>query len=726
MTKHEKNGLRLLRNEPAHPPWLSRTLGALLVLAAQILLFTGLTGFDRALPVMAVTGGYICIFYGILTAFRKKNWFFPVALAVLLLAVLVLRREWEAGCCLFRNQLGQTLTAHRGWTLPELAAVSSNLAAGVFSGLCAAAMGLLACFLAAHAPLVPALLLPVVALAGMTLLGISGTPVWLVGVLGISLLLLAMAGGGRVSWVSWCGCILSFALLVTCLHGLDGESLSAKTRQTLHHWRYETADTLLPEGDLTGTPGETEGKSGLLVTMEQPEAMYLRGFVGAEFAENGWKAMDTAALAEDRALLYWLNTNAFPLNAQFQAAAAPLGLETQNVTVENPGACSKFCYVPFQLAGGDWLYEENLDPDTVPGFGSRKDTYQVVCGSTQALAQVLETLQTSDDPAVLAYRQAESAYRGFVCRNYLAVPEGLDGLKEQWDALARPYGGVESLTDQQARQCAVEFLEKYTGDGTFLPDWQDTDYGYATVAVLTLRYFGIPARYAEGYVITAEMAAGAMGGVAMEVDGSCAGAWAEVYQDGIGWIPMALTLGLEETAGQTPPPTPETEEPDEEPTEEPEDSPLPDGGAVVGMATTVLFTVIGLLLVLVLALLILVCRRKILRSRVEKRFAGDDPREAIGWIFGDTANLLEAMGLCRKGGSLRRLCPEAEARFGAEYAARLNQMIDWNEISLFSSRPMTGGQQADMLAFRQETLTLLRKTTKWYTRFRMKWIRCLY
>lgn len=701
-------------------------LGGLLVLTAHILLFTELSGFDRALPVMVVVGGYICILYGILTGFQKQNWFYPAVLAVLVLAALVLRREWMAGYCLFHNQLGQTLTRGTGWTLPELAVENSTLAVGVFSGLCAAVLGLLSCFLATHAPLVPALLLPVVAMAGMTLLGISGSPVWFGAVLVISLLLVVMRCAGRSPWVSGCGCILIFALLVTCLHGLDGESLSKKTRHTLHRWRYETTDTLLPEGDLTGTPPETEGKSGLLVTMEQPEELYLRGFVGVEFAENVWKTMDTAPLAEDRELLYWLNKNAFLLNAQFAAAAAPLGLENQSVTVENLGACSQFCYVPFQLSDGDRLYAENLDPDSVPGFGSRQYTCQVVSGGTGALAQVLETLQTSDEPAVLAYRKAESAYRGFVYRNYLDVPEGLDGLKEQWDALARSYGGVENLTDRQARQCAVEFLEDYTGDGTFLPDWQDTDYGYATVAVLTLRYFGIPARYAEGYVLTAEMAAGAVSGVAMEVDGSCAGAWAEVYQDGIGWIPVALTLGLEETAGQTPPPTQEPEEPDEEPTEEPEDSPLPDSGEGVATTTVALYSLLGLVLAVVLAFLILVCRRKILRSRVEKRFAGDDSREAVGWIFLDTAKLLEAMGLCRAGGSLRKLCPEAEIRFGAEYAARLDRMIDWNEKSLFSSRPMTAQQQADMLAFRQETLSLLKKTTKWYTRFRMKWLRCLY
>jgi hypothetical protein len=35
-------------------------------------------------------------------------------------------------------------------------------------------------------------------------------------------------------------------------------------------------------------------------------------------------------------------------------------------------------------------------------------------------------------------------------------------------------------------------------------------------------------------------------GETMTVDSSCAKAWVEVYQDGIGWIPMDLTSGIGE------------------------------------------------------------------------------------------------------------------------------------------------------------------------------------
>lgn len=83
-----------------------------------------------------------------------------------------------------------------------------------------------------------------------------------------------------------------------------------------------------------------------------------------------------------------------------------------------------------------------------------------------------------------------------------------------------------------------------------------TRFQYATVAVMTLRHFGIPARYAEGYVISEEMAAAAKANEPLTVDSSCARGWAEVYQDGVGWIPMELTPGLGEVPEQKPEETP--------------------------------------------------------------------------------------------------------------------------------------------------------------------------
>lgn len=62
---------------------------------------------------------------------------------------------------------------------------------------------------------------------------------------------------------------------------------------------------------------------------------------------------------------------------------------------------------------------------------------------------------------------------------------------------------------------------------------------YAATAVEALRAYGIPARYAEGYYLSAEEC---RTGTAA-VTASNAHAWVEVYFDGIGWMSVDVTPG---------------------------------------------------------------------------------------------------------------------------------------------------------------------------------------
>ena len=66
---------------------------------------------------------------------------------------------------------------------------------------------------------------------------------------------------------------------------------------------------------------------------------------------------------------------------------------------------------------------------------------------------------------------------------------------------------------------------------------------YATAAVLMLRYYGVPARYVEGYYLRPEEANAAAPGEELVLDETHAHAWAEYYLDGIGWIPFETTPG---------------------------------------------------------------------------------------------------------------------------------------------------------------------------------------
>ena len=59
--------------------------------------------------------------------------------------------------------------------------------------------------------------------------------------------------------------------------------------------------------------------------------------------------------------------------------------------------------------------------------------------------------------------------------------------------------------------------------------------------MLAYRSFGIPARYAEGYLLPQSRTAA---GELVPLSGEDAHAWVEIYLDGMGWVPVDVTPGF--------------------------------------------------------------------------------------------------------------------------------------------------------------------------------------
>lgn len=65
---------------------------------------------------------------------------------------------------------------------------------------------------------------------------------------------------------------------------------------------------------------------------------------------------------------------------------------------------------------------------------------------------------------------------------------------------------------------------------------------YASAAVESFRTHGIPARYVEGYYLSDNQIAQSDDGHEL-LPGEDMHAWAEVYFDGVGWLPVDVTPG---------------------------------------------------------------------------------------------------------------------------------------------------------------------------------------
>ena len=335
----------------------------------------------------------------------------------------------------------------------------------------------------------------------------------------------------------------------------------------------------------------------------------------------------------------------------------------------------------------------------------------------------------------------ESAYRDFVDSYALAVPqEFTDELGALLEETKQNLNFSGELSKEEAQLCALSFLETCFGGDTSLPldsTAKGTTYQYATVAALALRYYGIPARYVEGFTVKTQENEN------ISATAENAGAWVEVYQDGVGWLPLALTPGLESLAPEqtesgikpvgagegegSGPRITEGQEPEEQEADQSETPDnTPDGGQRTGLLATPAFWLLLVVGVLFLFVLFILIRHHILLKKRRKMFENENNSEAVSSLFSDAAKLLSALGFDRNGGSMLALYPPISGRFGEDTANTFQNMVFLNEKALFSSKTPDDTERKAMQNFHETVLNLLKTNTKWPKRLRLKWLNCLY
>lgn len=636
---------------------------------------------------MFVCGGYLLL--------RKKEWFVPVCLGAMVLVLILFRERITDGFAQVYNRIGDAYTAGTGIVLPALETQGDGCV--LFSILFGAVVGLSFCLLSGSA-----------VLSGLAALLCAGSSV-LFGTEAILLplvlcaVVLCVPRRCRVRTLLMPLAVLCGLLLLSQIPGVQTwtKQQSAVLRAQIHAACYETAYTTLPEGDLSNGALPRSDAPALVVTMEKPEELYLRGFTGVVLEGERWKPLDTKILAEHEDLLYWLNLKEFDIRAQFEAAAAVMETEKNTVTVQNIGACSSFRYIPFGIRADEKLKPEDL-ADNARGAGERYNIFTTVYDAPALLRQLPETLVQSDDPQVRRYLQAESAYREFVRETYMTVPADTQ-LLEYWQA-------AEKLEPQEAVRAVL---------AQCFPEGAENSPAYATAAVLTLRHFGIPARYAEGYIVPESA------DTSIEVTGSHAACWAEVYHDGIGWLPMAMTPGLEAEEQEENFDKPEPTETVPEETQ-PQSEPDPSGGTQVRIEKLLLSWLAIVLLLVLLTVLVLVLRRRWILNRRKVLLEQGDIREAVAWSMADAVSILAQLGIHRGKGSLEAMSESIRERFGGDYALQFRTAAWLNAKAIFSSREMDEAERKTVLDFRTQTLERLKADANWIKKLWMQFVLCLY
>ena len=720
-------------------------------LLASILIFLALaavcytvSGFSAMLWLLGA-GVLTCIAAAVIRHFRKTKLLFPILLAALLLVVLFARNPLLNGFGAAWNTLRDLWAAEKGILLPLAETDGTGLwLAGIVAGLLLAMMSVAL----SRVPTLTAVLMAALSVAA----AFVQPGVLLLAAAAIALLMLTwQKNKNAVSAASFLlvGVIVAGVAAISLQTGTM-QSLSENAKSALHYWRYEKAGEVLPEGNLSEPVTKTESTDTILsVTADTAQTLYLRGFVGDSYENGVWSALDAETAAEEKDLFYWLHQSGFYPQSQLATAARLMGnYQSGSVSVQNLAGCSLYRYEPCTvLPERAGLTKNKIQPSTLETNGLRGErgySYETVSDAQTILPELLDFLQNDTSDGVRSYLQMESAYREFVYSYALTVPaEFRAQLGAVLDSCCESYGPADSLTKEQAQTAALAFLEScFDGSGDIalpLADTADgTTYQYATVAALALRYYGIPARYVEGYTVkTTE-------NEPTSVDASAAGAWVEVYQDGIGWLPLALTPGLEDlsaeqtesgikpvgagkegngdgprvTEGQ------ELEQDDAEP-DNSEDN-APDGGQRTGLLHKPAFWIILVAALLLLLLAAIIIRHEVILKKRNEAFTQEDQSAAAACLFTDCAALLAAMGFKRGTGSMLELCETAKEQLGEEYAAKLHDMTMYNAQALFSSRAIMPEQLAEMRVFHDATLENLKTHTNWPKKLRLKWLDCLY
>ena len=363
------------------------------------------------------------------------------------------------------------------------------------------------------------------------------------------------------------GAILAAALIIAAavipVESMPGIDAARSTLdENIRVFRY--GQDYLPEGDLYASNQLKSSTEDMIqVQTEQTKSLYLRGYTGTEY-ENGrwWSPVNSLYRENDSGMLKWLRQQGFDPETQiadyYSLCDGSEQPEDNSLQVNVLEASSYYIYTPSTVK---MLSDRRITQKQDFGWknrGFRGDrSYTMTEVSDVKPAELTIMADWVNDPQTEAqknYCEAENVYRNFVYDNYTKIDSQMYDLMDEtfWKDYQSDSDGIYSAVTQI--RTVLKDLVQYQEQSEAAPENEDplrwflkeshtgNDMQYASVAVEALRAHGIPARYVEGYYISsADISASQE--EALTLNGKNTHAWAEVYFDGIGWLPIDVTPG---------------------------------------------------------------------------------------------------------------------------------------------------------------------------------------
>lgn len=376
-----------------------------------------------------------------------------------------------------------------------------------------------------------------------------------------------------------CIMVLSSGIMLTIVNPAEYErpqiftNLMETLSERIYSTKYgDTEKQVMPSGDFDDLNNLQLSDNVMLeITADEHESLYLRGFVGSEYTGDGWVEVPGDELYRYSETLYWNHKGG--MYGQNMIASATQVMDKKasekqlTMVIETKGADRHYYYTPYEMTeltdSGEQIMTETMLSDSSITFdgwtGQKKYEIRTLENQVKRYPSLVAQLQESQkDKSCEQYMINESHYNALVYDTYTDLPDETVKLLENH---LKPYSAPiqqdeKHLNYTLAKQIILDYLKrnvtyseeiaKRSKEVDFATDFIEISKSgysvhYATMAVMMFRYYGIPARYVEGYLITPEKADSAKDGSTISITGEDAHAWTEYYQDGIGWIPFEVT-----------------------------------------------------------------------------------------------------------------------------------------------------------------------------------------
>ncbi len=383
-----------------------------------------------------------------------------------------------------------------------------------------------------------------------------------------------ISGPSKVRWEAAVMPVFMLAVLCTAANiksasGWQNASVVFKAGARNRMERLRFGEDTLPQGNLKRADQMLAGtQERLEIKTEGAGPMYLRGFVGSRYVGNEWKSFPAETYGgEFSGMLGWLEEQQVYPGMQYAGYRELSSEENEegtekSVSVKNVGANRKYIYLPetvsvFEEEIGSWKQDWYLEAEGFFGRNAYEFTYYDAQGNAETKPPESWVYQDNSGKAE-HFLQAEQVYRSFVYDNYLDLE---DEQRELMNTVffngisAEEADGIYTVTSRI--RTVLRIMAVYRERPVCIPSGQEfaswflgggkegNAVYFASAAVLAYRTAGIPARYAEGYVLTKEQLETAKGNT-VTLTNKNAHAWAEIYIDGAGWRTIEVTPGFYE------------------------------------------------------------------------------------------------------------------------------------------------------------------------------------